>query len=74
MRLDSPGNPIAFSHGDFVLLNGQVGVVVATGDELGEELSDHLAVWFGHVAEGSPEVWTVPAEYMLPGPEPTLRH
>ena len=74
MPLDGPGNPNTFALGDFVSLNGRVGVVVATGDDLGEELADHLAVWFGHVADGSPEVWTVPAEYVLPRPEPTPRH
>ena len=63
-----------WERGEFVTINGRVAVVVATGAELGEALSDHTAVWFGKAGEGPPEVWTIPTEYLNPGPEPVVRH
>ena len=60
--------------GDFVQLNGRVGVVFLTGAELGQGSEDHAAVWFGAVEDGSPDVWLVPADLLRPGPEPNFRH
>lgn len=60
--------------GDFVTLNGRVGVVLATGAELGPELADHAAVWFGGVEAGQPAVWIVATEVLTPGPPPVFRH
>ena len=60
--------------GDIVTVDGQVGVVVATGRELGGDLDDHAGVWFGSVADGHPEVWTIPTECLKAGPEPRYKH
>jgi hypothetical protein len=38
-----------FKKGDFVSINGQVGVVVLTGRELPGDLDDHTGVWFAGV-------------------------
>jgi hypothetical protein len=63
-----------FTKGDFVRINNRVGVVVLTGKELEGGLEDHTGVWFGASAGGEPEVWTIPTEYLLPGPQAVLRH
>ncbi len=63
-----------FEKGDFVKLNQEIGVVVLTGKELGADMDDHTGVWFGAMEQGLPEVWTIPSEYLVPGPEPVLRH
>ena len=63
-----------FGRGEFVTVNGQVAVVVATGAEMGDDLADHTAVWFGAAGDGPPEVWTVPTEYLRPAPDPVVRH
>ncbi len=70
--------------GDFLEMDGLVGVVV--GIELDEDaLEDsHVAIWFGLEAQkrkseggtGSivPEVWNVPIEYCHRAGSPTFRH
>lgn len=68
----------AFNRGDFVKVNGVLGVVVGVaGEEHVPE--DHLAIWFGtdrptSSLEGNtasrPEVWTIPQEYAQLGPRP----
>ena len=63
-----------YCKGDFVVINGETGVVVLTGDELGGDLGDHTAVWFGTLDNGRPEVWTVPTEYLQRGGVPVQRH
>ena len=63
-----------FEKGAVVTINGRVGVVVLTGNELSEALADHTAVWFGDVDDGVPEVWTIPTEYLSEGPRPVFRH
>jgi len=60
--------------GDFVMVDTQVGVVVTTGQELGGDLNDHTGVWFGSFEKGHPEVWTIPTEYLAPGPKPVFKH
>ena len=59
----------AIGVGDFVEMDGLIGVVV----KLEDCPEDHIAVWFGmenqkRKSEGSenvitPEVWTIPTEY-----------
>lgn len=63
-----------FSKGDFVKINDDIGVVVATGDELGGDLLDHTGVWFGICEDGIPEVCTLPTEYLASFSEKKLRH
>ena len=65
-----------YRKGDFVHLDGSgVGIVVATPEEDAQVPEEHLGVWFGTLDEaGSPEVWTVPAEYLRPAPAPTFKH
>jgi hypothetical protein len=63
-----------FKKGDFVNINKQVAVIVMTGAELRGDLEDHTGVWFGTYAQGVPEVYTIPTEYLAKGPEPVLRH
>ena len=36
-----------FSKGDFVTINGQVGIVAMVGAELPADMDDHCAVFFG---------------------------
>jgi hypothetical protein len=62
------------SIGDFALLNNRIGVIVESGETLGGDLTDHVAIWFGDLVDGSPEVWTVPIEVVRSGPEPIQRH
>lgn len=72
-----------FARGDFVQLDGLLAVVVGTGEDGGAP-EDHLALWFGdppgvRISQGgsgaaSPEVWTVPAEYCEPAPDPEVKH
>ena len=57
-----------------VIINKQIGVVVLTGEELGEDLDDHAGVWFGTNEDGIPEVWTIPTESLSRGPHPVLKH
>ena len=73
--------------GDLVQLNGQPCVIVAlAGEFIGDEEvpEEHVALWYGD-AEAKPtweggatnvptEVWTVPLEYVEPGPVPTVLH
>jgi hypothetical protein len=63
-----------FRIGDFVQINKQVGVVVRTGEELPGDSEDHTGIWFGTYEKGVPEVWTIPTEYLIKGPEPVLKH
>lgn len=60
--------------GDFVTIDKNIGVVVLTGKELGGDLEDHTGVWFGTYEKSIPEVWTIPTEYLMKGPEPLLKH
>ena len=60
--------------GDIVTINNRVGVVVATGQELGGELEDHTGVWFGSFDGEYPVVWTIPTEYVAAGPKPVFEH
>lgn len=60
--------------GDFVRINQQIGVVVATGKELTGDLEDHTGVWFGTNEHGIPDVWTIPSELLEIGPEPVFKH
>lgn len=63
-----------FKKGDFVTINNRVGVVVMTGEDLPGDMGDHTGVWFGTYEEGIAEVWTIPTEYLSPGPEPVMKH
>ena len=63
-----------FQKGAFVTINGEVGIVVMTGDELPGDMGDHSGVWFGRCEQGIPEVRTIPTEYLEQGPAPVLRH
>ena len=45
-----------------------------TGAEMEEDLNDHTAVWFGEIENGIPVTYTVPTEYLRPGPAPDVRH
>jgi hypothetical protein len=63
-----------FQIGDFIILNNQVGVVVRTGAELGEDMEDHTGVWFGTCEDNKPEVWTVPSEYLHEAPSALMKH
>jgi hypothetical protein len=67
-------NATLFGKGDIVTINGQLGVVVLTGKELGGDMEDHTGVWFGDAEEDIPEVWTIPTEYLSSGPQPKLKH
>lgn len=70
--------------GNFIELDGLIGVVV--GIELDEDTPEasHVAVWFGadaqqRISEGGsgnlvPEVWTVPIEYCNRANPPIFRH
>lgn len=70
--------------GDFIELNGLVGVVVGIGFDEDAPEASHVAVWFGadaqqRIAEGGsenliPEVWTVPVEYCKRANSPIFRH
>jgi len=60
--------------GEFVTLNDRIGVVVQMPHQPGADLEDHVAVWFGLIENGRPEIWTVPAEYFLAGPSPIVKH
>lgn len=61
--------------GDFVILNGNTCVVVGVDGDAGVP-EDHVALWYGEVElDGSPIVWTVPAEYVGKlDRAPTYRH
>jgi hypothetical protein len=37
-------------------------------------MEDHTGVWFGTFEKGVPEVWTIPTEYLVVGPEPVMKH
>ncbi|WP_406699588.1 hypothetical protein V5E97_12070 [Singulisphaera sp. Ch08] len=63
-----------FEKGTIVTINNQVGVVVLTGEDLGGDLEDHTAVWFGPSESEIPEVWTIPTDYLSRGPQPVLKH
>jgi hypothetical protein len=63
-----------FGNGAIVTLNGRIGVVVFTGEDLGQDLEDHSGIWFGTFENGIPEVWTIPTEYLSTGPRPALKH
>ena len=45
-----------------------------SGADLPGDLGDHVAVWFGTVEHGVPDVWTIPIENLEEGPTPTLKH
>ena len=71
--------------GDFVELNGSLGVVVgvATSEAVSAVPEGHLAVWFGpeprqslleREANNIPKVWTVPAEYCSLASTPQYYH
>lgn len=71
------------SRGDFVELDGLLGVVVGVEGEASVP-DDHLAVWFGtpqttRISEGGtgrhrPEVWTAPKNDFSPAAAPIYRH
>lgn len=67
-----------FERGAIVIVNNRIGVVVRSGHELceevGDDLDDHTGVWFGTMDSGTPEVWTIPTEYLSEGPEPKFTH
>ena len=63
-----------FKTGDFVKVNERVGVAIMSGADLPGDLGDHVAVWFGTVEHGVPDVWTIPIENLEEGPTPTLKH
>ena len=52
--------------GDFVEIDGDIGVVIMLGSELankfGPDSNDHTAVWFGD--DITPGVYTIPTEYL----------
>lgn len=50
--------------GDFVRVGEQVGVVTHLAGE-GAVPEEHVAVWYGEVADREPQVRTVPAEYCV---------
>jgi hypothetical protein len=69
--------------GDLVELDGLLAVVVGLeGDP--EVPEDHIAIWFGdprgvRKSQGGsggqhPEVWTVPAEYLVAAASPVWKH
>ncbi|WP_084446496.1 hypothetical protein [Hymenobacter roseosalivarius] len=70
--------------GDFIELDGLLGVVVGIIPNEHGNLEDHLVIWFGaesqkRISQGGagnpiPEVWTVPAEYCKPAQPPVFRH
>jgi len=78
---------LTVQRGDLVELKGRPGVVVALAGEVigaAEVPEEHVAVWYGD-GEAKPtwkggtanvptEVWTVPLEYLEPGPAPTVLH
>ena len=72
-----------WQRGDLVVLNGLLAVVVGIpGDPNVPE--DHIAIWYGEPqdqrlskespGQEKPKVYTVPAEYCYPGPEPLYLH
>lgn len=58
----------------FVMLDAKrIGIIVGT--ELDANVpDDHVAIWFGNMENGKPEVWTVPAEYCKRAPDPVYKH
>ena len=72
-----------WNRGDLVELDGLLAVVVGVVGDANVP-DGHVAVWFGdprckRISEGgvggnSPEVWTVPAEYLSPSTPPILKH
>jgi len=63
-----------FSKGDFVTINGQVGIVAMVGAELPADMDDHCAVFFGTFEHDRPEIWTIPTKYLSPGPTFVFKH
>jgi hypothetical protein len=54
------------SRGSFAVLNDLVCVVVGVDGDPNVP-DDHVALWYGDLNEtGNPQVWTVPAEYIVP--------
>ena len=74
---------LIWRRGDLVELDGLLAVVVGLAGDT-EVPEDHVAVWFGdprcvRKSEGGPgarqpEVWTVPAEYLVAAAEPIWQH
>jgi hypothetical protein len=62
---------MSFKRGDFVQLDGRLGVFVLAEDEAGVP-ENHLGVWFGDSIQ--PEVWTIPTEYFAAAPIPIIKH
>jgi hypothetical protein len=73
----------AFNRGDFVEVDGALGVVVGVAGEQ-QVPEEHLAIWFGvdkpssaaqeEHGVGCPEVWTIPQEYVQAGPNAIVHH
>jgi hypothetical protein len=53
-----------FDKGDFVILDGRIGVVTTLGPEIPGDAEDHSGVWFGEMQDGAPIVWVIPTEYL----------
>lgn len=72
-----------WQRGDIVEIDGLLGVVVAS-DEDGNVPEGHVGVWFGEpscirISQGgtggvSPEVWTIPSDYLIRAVPETWRH
>jgi hypothetical protein len=72
-----------WKRGDLVELDGLLAVVVGLEGDLNVP-EDHVAVWFGdprckRKSEGGtggkqPEIWVVPAEYLVAAVPPLLKH
>ena len=70
--------------GDFIELDGLLGVVVGIIPDADDDSNNHLAIWFGaesqkRISEGGtgntvPVVWTVPTEYCNPAQPPISHH
>lgn len=56
------------------MINGQVGIVAMEGADLPADMEDHCGVFFGTFEGNQPEIWTVPLQYLSPGPKIVLRH
>jgi hypothetical protein len=69
--------------GDLVEFDGLLGAVIGIEGDRGVP-ENHVAVWFGsprclRKSQGGtggqqPEVWTVPAEYVVKAPPPLWKH
>ena len=60
--------------GEFVVINNDIGLVAFTGEELEGDLADHTGVWFGHLENRRPVIYTIPTDHLVKGPKPEFRH